>query len=48
VRLALVSHVVVGSIGPTTSGALRARGLPVGFEPESACARFASLERTTR
>jgi uroporphyrinogen-III synthase len=33
-RLALVSHVVVGSIGPTTSESLRAHGLPVDIEPE--------------
>jgi uroporphyrinogen-III synthase len=34
VRTALSEHVVVGSIGPTTSAALRARGLPVDIEPE--------------
>jgi uroporphyrinogen-III synthase len=34
VRDALTSHVVVGSVGPTTSAALRARGLPVDIEPE--------------
>jgi uroporphyrinogen-III synthase len=33
-RLALASQVVVGSIGPTTSAALRAHGLPVDIEPE--------------
>jgi uroporphyrinogen-III synthase len=33
VRAALASHVVVGSIGPTTSAALRAHGLPVDIEP---------------
>lgn len=31
---ALAEHVVVGSIGPTTSAALRAQGLPVDIEPE--------------
>jgi uroporphyrinogen-III synthase len=31
---ALADHVVVGSIGPTTSAALRAHGLPVDIEPE--------------
>ena len=34
VRAALADHVVVGSIGPTTSAALRAHGLPVDIEPE--------------
>ena len=34
VRAAMAEHVVVGSIGPTTSAALRARGLPVDIEPE--------------
>jgi uroporphyrinogen-III synthase len=34
VRAALAGHVVVGSIGPTTSAALRAHGLPVDIEPE--------------
>ncbi len=34
VRAALTEHVVVGSIGPTTSAALRAHGLPVDIEPE--------------
>ena len=33
VRAALAEHVVVGSIGPTTSAALRAHGLPVDIEP---------------
>jgi uroporphyrinogen-III synthase len=33
-RLALATHVVVGSIGPTTSESLRAHGLPVDIEPE--------------
>jgi uroporphyrinogen-III synthase len=33
-RAALAAHVVVGSIGPTTSAALRAHGLPVDVEPE--------------
>ncbi len=33
VRGALAEHVVVGSIGPTTSAALRAHGLPVDIEP---------------
>ncbi len=33
-RLALASLVVVGSIGPTTSAALRGHGLPVDIEPE--------------
>jgi uroporphyrinogen-III synthase len=33
-RAALAGHVVVGSIGPTTSAALRAHGLPVDVEPE--------------
>jgi uroporphyrinogen-III synthase len=34
VRAAMAGHVVVGSIGPTTSAALRAHGLPVDIEPE--------------
>jgi uroporphyrinogen-III synthase len=34
VRAALSEHVVVGSIGPTTSAALRAAGLPIDIEPE--------------
>jgi uroporphyrinogen-III synthase len=34
VRTAMAEHVVVGSIGPTTSAALRAHGLPVDIEPE--------------
>jgi uroporphyrinogen-III synthase len=34
VRIALAEQVVVGSIGPKTSAALRARGLPVDIEPE--------------
>ena len=34
VRAAMARHVVVGSIGPTTSAALRAHGLPVDIEPE--------------
>lgn len=34
VRAALSEHVVIGSIGPTTSAALRAAGLPVDVEPE--------------
>jgi uroporphyrinogen-III synthase len=34
VRAALADHVVVGSIGPTTSAALHAHGLPVDIEPE--------------
>jgi uroporphyrinogen-III synthase len=34
VRAAMTDHVVVGSIGPTTSAALRSRGLPVDIEPE--------------
>jgi uroporphyrinogen-III synthase len=34
VRSAMAEHVVVGSIGPTTSAALRAHGLPVDIEPE--------------
>jgi uroporphyrinogen-III synthase len=34
VRAALANHVVVGSIGPTTSAALRAHGFPVDIEPE--------------
>ena len=34
VRAAMAEHVVVGSIGPTTSAALRAHGLPVNIEPE--------------
>jgi len=33
-RSALASHVVVGSIGPTTSETLRDAGLPVDIEPE--------------
>jgi uroporphyrinogen-III synthase len=33
-RAALATRVVVGSIGPTTSAALRAHGLPVDIEPE--------------
>jgi uroporphyrinogen-III synthase len=33
-RAAFAGHVVVGSIGPTTSAALRARGLPVDIEPQ--------------
>jgi uroporphyrinogen-III synthase len=33
VRAALAENVVVGSIGPTTSAALRAHGLPVDIEP---------------
>jgi uroporphyrinogen-III synthase len=33
-RAALAERVVVGSIGPTTSAALRAHGLPVDIEPE--------------
>jgi uroporphyrinogen-III synthase len=33
-RAAFADHVVVGSIGPTTSAALRAHGLPVDVEPE--------------
>lgn len=33
VRAAFADHVVVGSIGPTTSAALRAHGLPVDIEP---------------
>ncbi|WP_165251262.1 uroporphyrinogen-III synthase [Paludisphaera soli] len=33
-REALAARVVVGSIGPTTSEALRAHGLPVDVEPE--------------
>ena len=32
-RAALGTHTVVGSIGPTTSETLRARGLPVDIEP---------------
>jgi uroporphyrinogen-III synthase len=32
-RAAFADHVVVGSIGPTTSAALRAHGLPVDVEP---------------
>ena len=32
-RAALAENVVVGSIGPTTSAALRAHGLPVDIEP---------------
>lgn len=34
VRDALKGHVIVGLIGPTTSTALRARGLPVDIEPD--------------
>jgi uroporphyrinogen-III synthase len=34
VRAAMAGHVVVGSIGPTTSAALLAHGLPVDIEPE--------------
>lgn len=34
VRDAMAEHVVVGSIGPTTSAALRSHGLPVDIEPE--------------
>jgi uroporphyrinogen-III synthase len=34
VRAAMADHVVIGSIGPTTSAALRAQGLPVDIEPE--------------
>jgi uroporphyrinogen-III synthase len=34
VHSALERHVVVGSIGPTTSAALRDHGLPVDIEPE--------------
>ncbi len=34
VRTALGRHTVVGSIGPTTSEALRGHGLPVDIEPE--------------
>ena len=34
VRDAMTEHVIVGSIGPTTSAALRAHGLPVDIEPE--------------
>jgi uroporphyrinogen-III synthase len=33
-RRAFAEHVVVGSIGPTTSSVLRAHGLPVDIEPE--------------
>jgi uroporphyrinogen-III synthase len=33
-RAAFADHVVVGSIGPTTSAALRAHRLPVDIEPE--------------
>ncbi len=33
-REAMAAHVVVGSVGPTTSAALRAHGLPVDIEPE--------------
>jgi uroporphyrinogen-III synthase len=33
-RTAFGNHMVVGSIGPTTSEALRAHGLPVDVEPE--------------
>lgn len=34
VRAAMTDHVIVGSIGPTTSAALRSHGLPVDIEPE--------------
>jgi len=34
VRAGLTEHVVIGSIGPTTSATLRAHGLPVDIEPE--------------
>ncbi len=34
VRAAMAEHVVIGSIGPTTSATLRAHGLPVDIEPE--------------
>jgi uroporphyrinogen-III synthase len=34
VRAGLSEHVIIGSIGPTTSAALRAHGLPVDIEPE--------------
>jgi uroporphyrinogen-III synthase len=34
VRAGLAEHVIIGSIGPTTSAALRAHGLPVDIEPE--------------
>jgi uroporphyrinogen-III synthase len=34
VRAAMADRVVIGSIGPTTSAALRAHGLPVDIEPE--------------
>ena len=33
-RAAFAEHVVIGSIGPTTSAVLRALGLPVDIEPE--------------
>jgi uroporphyrinogen-III synthase len=33
-RAAFAEHVVIGSIGPTTSAVLRAHGLPVDIEPE--------------
>ena len=33
-RAAFADHVVIGSIGPTTSAVLRAHGLPVDIEPE--------------
>jgi uroporphyrinogen-III synthase len=33
-RTALADHIVVGSIGPSTSAVLRAHGLPVDIEPE--------------
>jgi uroporphyrinogen-III synthase len=34
VRSALNDHAIVGSIGPTTSAALRSHGLPVDIEPD--------------
>jgi uroporphyrinogen-III synthase len=34
VRAAFAEHVVIGSIGPSTSAVLRAHGLPVDIEPE--------------
>jgi uroporphyrinogen-III synthase len=34
VRAALMSHTIVGSVGPTTSATLRSHGLPVDVEPE--------------
>jgi uroporphyrinogen-III synthase len=34
VRSALTTHIVIGSIGPSTSAALRAHALPVDIEPE--------------